>query len=80
MKVLLLAGILSTALALPAFADCVDDIGRIDQALAAGPQITDQQMSEVRSLRSEGESLCVAGQNDEAMVTLAKAKAILGLE
>ncbi len=80
MKQLVLAGLLSTVIAFPAFADCVDDIGQIDQALAAGPQISDADLSEVRGLRAEGEALCTAGQNDEAMAMLAKAKVILGLE
>ena len=77
---LLLAGFLSTAIALPAFADCAQDIGQIDQALSGGPQLSEQQMSDVRGLRAEGEALCIAGRNDEAMVTLAKVKVILGLE
>ena len=48
--------------------------------MSGGPQLSEQQISEVRGLRAEGEALCIAGRNDEAMATLAKVKVILGLE
>jgi len=80
MKHLLLATVLSTAIAVPAFADCVEDVGQIDQALAANPPLSEADLVQVRDLRDQGQSLCAAGQDDQATLVLAEAKTMLGLE
>lgn len=69
-----------TLLAAPAFGfQCPMDMAAIDEALAANPQISAEQMAEVKALRAEGESLHASGDHDGSVAALAKAKAILGL-
>ncbi|SFO40182.1 hypothetical protein SAMN04487859_14112 [Roseovarius lutimaris] len=74
---------LATALCLmsaPAFAfHCPMDMGEIDAALAEGTTLSEAQLSEVQSLRAEGETLHNSGDHQGAVDTLAKAKAILGI-
>lgn len=70
-----------TLLAAPAFGyHCPADMAQIDEALAANPQITAEQLTEVQALRAEGETLHTAGDHDGSVAALAKAKAILGLK
>jgi hypothetical protein len=53
---------------------------KIDDALAANPSLTAEQLAEVQKLRKEGEDYHNAGQHQESVDTLAKAKAILGIQ
>ena len=81
MKRILLAAAMSIVLSTPAFAfHCPKDMADIDAALAGNPELTAEQLAEVKSLRSKGEELHNAGQHQESVDTLAKAKAILGIE
>ena len=59
---------------------CPNDMKAIDAALAKKPKLSDTQMTEVKSLRADGETLHKAGKHQEAVDTLAKAMAILGIK
>lgn len=57
---------------------CPADMGKIDEALAQNPQLSEEQLAEVRKYRAEGEELHKAGRHRESVDTLAKALKILG--
>ncbi|MCB1750671.1 MAG: hypothetical protein KDI74_03040 [Gammaproteobacteria bacterium] len=59
---------------------CPVDMKKIDQALAANPQLSAEQLARVKQLRSEGEALHNAGQHQESVDTLGKAMAILQIQ
>ena len=59
---------------------CPADMRKIDEALGKNPKLTEQQMSEVKKYRAEGETLHKAGKHPESVDTLAKAMAILGVK
>lgn len=75
--------ILSAALlifSMPAWANhCPQDMKQIDEALAANPQLSAEQMETVKKLRAEGESLHNEGKHQESLEALGKAMAILGI-
>jgi hypothetical protein len=56
---------------------CPADMAKIDAALAAKPKLSDAQMSEVKKLRAEGETLHNGGKHMESEEALAKAMKIL---
>jgi hypothetical protein len=58
---------------------CPADMRKIDEALAQNPQLTEEQLAEVRKYRAEGEELHNAGRHQESVDTLAKALKILGM-
>ena len=58
---------------------CPKDMAKIDAALAKHPNLTAQQMSEVKKYRAEGEKFHKAGQHQKSVDTLAKAMKILGI-
>lgn len=67
--------------ALPALANhCPKDMKAIDDALAASPKLTAEQLGEVKKLRAEGEELHKAGKHAESVEKLGKALKILGKE
>lgn len=72
---MLLAGIGSVAMA----NHCPMDMKEIDAALAAQPNLTAEQLAEVKKYRAEGEALHKAGKHQESVDTLDKAKTILGI-
>ncbi|HEY5598700.1 MAG TPA: hypothetical protein VIK47_07850 [Kiloniellales bacterium] len=81
MKRLLLAAAVAIAMTGTALANqCPKLMAEIDAALAANPQISAEQQAEVLKLRGEGEAQHAAGKHDDAVATLDKAKAILGLK
>ncbi len=47
--------------------------------MAANPQISAEQMAEVKALRAQGEKQHKGGQHGASVETLAKAKDILGV-
>ena len=66
--------------AVPALAgQCPVDMKKIDAALADA-SLSTAQLAEVTALRAEGESQHKSGDHDHSVETLAKAKAILGIE
>ena len=58
---------------------CPADMKKIDDALAKNPTLTAAQMSDVKKMRAEGETLHKAGKHQESVDTLAKAMKILGI-
>ncbi len=65
----------------PAFAGgCPKDMKAIDAALAKSPTLSAAQMSKVKALRAEGETLHKAGGSHKASLDkLGEAMAILGI-
>ena len=59
---------------------CHQDMKKIDEALAANPQLTASQLAEVKKLRAEGKALHKAGKHQESADTLAKAMAVLKIQ
>jgi hypothetical protein len=58
---------------------CPADMKKIDEALAKNPQLSAEQMADVKKLRAEGEALHKAGKHQESVDTLAKAMKMLGV-
>lgn len=58
---------------------CPADMKKIDAAMAAGPKLSADQMTEVKKLRAEGETLHKAGKHQDSVNTLAKAMKMLGI-
>ncbi|TSA14191.1 MAG: hypothetical protein D4R74_08690 [Betaproteobacteria bacterium] len=58
---------------------CPADMKKIDAAISADPKLSEAQMSEVKKLRAEGETLHKAGKHQDSVDTLAKAMKILGI-
>jgi hypothetical protein len=56
---------------------CPADMKKIDEALAKKPAVSEQEMTEVKKLRADGEALHKAGKHQESVDTLAKAMKIL---
>jgi hypothetical protein len=76
----LVAGVFAALLSSAAFAfHCPQEMKKIDAALASKPTLSAEQMAQVKQLRSEGEALHKAGQHQEALDTLEKAKKMLGI-
>ena len=66
--------------AAPALAfHCPKDMAKIDSALGKSPQLSADQLAEVKTLRAEGETQHKAGAHQDAVDALAKAMAILGI-
>jgi hypothetical protein len=81
MKMRNLLAILAFFLASSAFAfHCPVDMKAIDDALAKKPNLTAEQLAQVKKYRADGEALHKAGKHQESVDTLAKAKKILGIE
>ena len=75
--------LIATAFALASSAamafHCPADMKKIDGALAKNPSLTAAQMTDVKKMRAEGETLHKAGKHQESVDTLAKAMKILGI-
>lgn len=78
-KILAAAALTLAAGAANAF-HCPLDMKAIDEALAKKPNLSAQQLAEVKKLRAEGEALHNAGKHKESVETLGKAKSILGIQ
>lgn len=59
---------------------CPKDMKRIDEALAAKPNLSAEQLAEVKRYRAEGETLHKQGKHQESVDTLAKAMKILNIQ
>lgn len=77
-KFFILLGTLLISTAALAF-HCPADMKKIDAALATNPKLTSEQMSEVKKLRAEGETMHKAGKHQESVDMLAKAMKILAI-
>lgn len=75
----LAAGALMMSTAAFAF-HCPADMKKIDEALAKSPKLTAEQMTEVKKLRADGETLHKAGKHQESVDTLAKAMKMLSIQ
>jgi hypothetical protein len=53
---------------------------KIDAAMAKNPKLSPEQMTEVKKLRAEGETLHKAGKHQESVDMLAKAMKLLSIE
>jgi len=81
MKIRMLLAAVALAWSAGALANhCPMDMKAIDDALAKHPQLTAQQLADVKKYRAEGEALHKAGKHQESVETLGKAKAILGIQ
>jgi hypothetical protein len=81
MKLRNLIAVCALSLATSAFGmQCPMDMKAIDDALAKKPNLSAEQMAQVKKYRAEGEALHKAGKHQESVDTLAKAKKILGIE
>lgn len=80
MKYLSWAAVFSL-LASPVLANqCPSDIAAIDEALAAGPELSEADLAVVQELRDEGQELHDAGEHGASVETLAQAKEMLGID
>ena len=80
MKKLIVAATLTLLMSGPAFANhCPVMMKAIDEALAKNPQLTAEQLAEVKEYRAEGETLHSQGLHNESMAALKKAEDILGI-
>lgn len=77
-KMFLLFGTLIISTSALAF-HCPADMKKIDAALATSPKLSSEQLSEVKKLRAEGETLHKAGKHQDSVDTLAKAMKILAI-
>jgi hypothetical protein len=59
---------------------CPQEMKKIDDALAKNPQLSAQQMADVKKYRAEGEAQHKAGKHTESIDTLEKAKKILNVK
>jgi hypothetical protein len=59
---------------------CPADMKKIDEALAKNPQLSSEQMAEVKKSRAEGETLHKAGKHQESVDTLARAMKVLNIK
>ena len=59
---------------------CPADMKKIDAALAANPSLSAGQLTEVKKLRADGETLHKAGKHKESEDTLAKGMKILNIQ
>lgn len=65
----------------PAFASqCPVDMAKIDAALVTATSLTAEELETVKKLRAKGEKKHAAGKHAKSVKTLAKAKAILGID
>ena len=78
----ILAGALVlVALSTPAFAfQCPSLVKQIDQVLAEGPDLTSDQLAEVKTLRDDGDAFHKSGKHSEAVTALNEALEILGVK
>lgn len=75
-----LAAILMTASTAAFAGSCPLEMKKIDEALAMNPGISSEQMSQVMTLRADGEAHHKAGKHGESVAALQKAKQILGID
>ncbi len=80
MKTRILAAALMLIAAPAVAGQCPLDVKKIDAALAAASSLGADQRNQVKALRDEGHVLHQQGEHGNSVRTLAKAKAILGIE
>ncbi len=70
---------ISLATATSAFADCKEDIAKIDVALTE-KQLDADQKSQIEDMRSQAVQLCGAGNEEEGVAVTSEVIAMLGIE
>ena len=81
MKRTLLVAVFTVAFSGSALAfHCPVDMKDIDAALGANPQLSAEQLAQVKKLRAAGEAQHKDGKHAEAVETLGQAKEILGIK
>ena len=81
MKLRILAIAIGLALAGNAYAfHCPKEMKKIDDALAAKPDVTAKQLAEVKRLRAEGETLHQQGKHRASLDALDQAEKILHIQ
>jgi hypothetical protein len=81
MKLKLLISAIALIVSSSAFAmHCPLDMKKIDAALAQGPDLSAEQLAQVKNLRAEGEALHNSGKHQQSVDTLGEAMRILGIE
>ena len=78
LKIVLAAALFAASATAWAF-HCPADMAKIDEALAKHPELTAEQMDQVKQWRAEGEALHAAGKHQESVDTLGKAMEALGI-
>ncbi|HYG89149.1 MAG TPA: hypothetical protein VD978_23140 [Azospirillum sp.] len=80
-RIMAFAAVLMAAFSVSAFANsCPTHMKKIDAALAKNPQLTTQQMAEVKQLRADGEAAHKAGKHADSEAMLKKAEGMLGIK
>ncbi|MCF8159663.1 MAG: hypothetical protein K9J76_03065 [Polaromonas sp.] len=77
-NIFILLGALAISTSALAF-HCPADMKKIDAALATNPKLNSEQLSEVKKLRAEGETMHKAGKHQDSVDTLGKAMKILAI-
>lgn len=78
---ILAAAVVMVALSTPAYAfKCPALVNQVDQALAEEPDLTSEQLAEVKKLRDDGEGLHKTGKHSDAVAALNEALEILGVK
>jgi len=80
MKKTISAFILAMATSVAIASQCPMDMAKIDEALAGDHGLSTEQVSQVETLREQGEKLHEEGKHQESVETLGEAKSILGIE
>ena len=76
----ILAAALAFLIATPALANsCPTKVKAIDEALAANPNLSAEQLVEVEKLRDQGEDLHESGKHEDSQKALQQAMDILGI-
>ncbi len=74
-----LVALVATASAPALAGTCPNLVKKIDAALAASPQVSAEQMTQITKLRNEGEAQHKAGSHGDSVASLNKALEILGM-
>ncbi len=74
-----LVALVATASAPALAGTCPNLVKKIDAALAASPQVSAEQMTQITKLRNEGDAQHKAGSHGDSVASLNKALEILGM-
>lgn len=59
---------------------CPADMKKIDEAMSRNPRLSEEQLTQVKKYRADGETLHKAGKHQESVDTLAKAMTLLNIK
>lgn len=75
-----IAAVMVGFLATPAFAGCMEEVEKVDEALRKNTELAEAQRTKAQEFRDQGAQQCEDGNVEEARASLDKAKEILVLE